>query len=66
MNVALDFAMDSGPGEGKNETASIRCDQTLWTHSSAEGETELLALSNMVPAIAMAVRNVCGEGSLLV
>ena len=48
------------------QNASNLVAHTFWTDSSCEEEeTELLALPSMLLVIAMAVRNVCGEGTLL-
>ena len=67
-NVVSDFAMDFYPVERNDmrQYSSNLVAHTFWTHSSwGEEGTEFLALSSMLLVIAMAVRNVCGEGTLL-
>ena len=64
-NVVSDFAMDSYPADKENEIVypSNLVVRTSWKRSSCEeAETGLVALSSMLLATAIAVRNVCGEG----
>ena len=60
--------MDSYPADKENVIVypSNLVVRASWKHSSCEEvETGLLALSSMLLATAMAVRNVCGEGGAL-